>query len=256
MTAPGRPSLMYRRARAEQRFVPQGDRLVEGRGGVGQQAVGDREIGGVPQVLETEQVEPFPVGLQPVAPRGRLDEVPADETAQPGYRVVERGPWMIGQPGAPGPVDEAVDRDHPVRRSMLDNVGDVFRDRIGAGFGLGLPRGDITGSFGLVAYHPGERHQARSWRIDLTGQSIAPDGQLPADWLVTGDVATWLAVLAGRQNMASCIRSGLLRYIDPGDRAEGLAEAVLAEQRLTVVRELLGLAGYPEEPAIPVTEAY
>lgn len=150
-------------------------------------------------------------------------------------------------------------------RSVLANIGEVFRARVHAGFPRMAPRRpedrqSRSHAFVLVAYHFDEDRMALSWRVDLRKQEITQltvrgDSSYQADWLVTGDIETWLAVLAGRANMAACIRHGMLRYIELGDseqhdeRAQNPDSAVTnkMEGRLAVVRALLGLSGYPEE---------
>lgn len=143
-------------------------------------------------------------------------------------------------------------------RTVLANIGEYITGRITASFRLGLP--SPLGSsqrFGLVAYHQESNALARGWQVDVGERSVSEvhvgDGaRLEADWLVTGDVETWLGVLAGRANMASCMRNGALRYIggrddQPGPASEpnaALAAAMEAERHLTTARELLGLAGW------------
>jgi hypothetical protein len=155
-----------------------------------------------------------------------------------------------------------------VVRSVLENIGEVFRTSVAAGLALGLPSTGLPGrdgrcAFGLVAYHPDVHRLARAWRVDLRERSVAEvggiDAGIDADWLVTADVETWLGVLAGRANMASCLRAGTLRYVGLRDQdqqesqspSDRLTQAAQTERRLTAVRELLGLAAYPEEPTGP-----
>jgi hypothetical protein len=165
---------------------------------------------------------------------------------------------------------EAVSFGDEVIRAVLDRIGDVIQDRIHLGFTLvsspaAFAEPDSSQSFGLVAYHPAERRTARAWRVDVDERSITPvnvglpDGEadqlFPADWLVTGDVETWLGVLSERANMAVCLRSGALRYIPLRDeetagRTAWLPAAARAETRLALVRQLLGLAGNIEDPAV------
>lgn len=189
------------------------------------------------------------------------------------WRASARPPVLLAGDPAPEGQDAAAGG-YPasfgdeVVRAVLENIGEVFRTSVTAGFALGLPSTGLPGAdgwhaFGLVAYHPDVHRLARGWRVDLRERSITEVGSvgsgMDADWLVTGDVETWLGVLAGRSNMASCLRSGMLRYIclraqdqpesqSPEDR---LAQAAETERRLTMVRELLGQAAYPEEPDGP-----
>lgn len=152
-----------------------------------------------------------------------------------------------------------------VVRAVLENIGSVVQTRIDMSFTQGLPSIDLAQmdgchGFGLVAYHTDLHRMHRSWQVDLEHRAVAEfdigDADcLPLDWLVAGDVETWLGVLAERANMASCLRSGTLRYIALREEAsvadEGRAPdplpALKLEKRLLVVRELLGLVGYPEE---------
>jgi hypothetical protein len=154
-------------------------------------------------------------------------------------------------------------------RTVLANIGEYIGARITASFRLGLPSppiGDSNGCtrFGLVAYHADGQRLARGWQVDIGERSVSEinlgDGaRIDADWLVTGDVETWLGVLAGRANMASCLRNGALRYVgmrnqesdlDGGPNA-ALAAAMETERRLTTARELLGLAGRPDPMGDP-----
>jgi Sulfotransferase family len=181
----------------------------------------------------------------------------AEPTAPTADQAVPEGSCQPRAEGAPVlPPGDTGDR---LVRSVLERIGRVFCARIAAAFALasaGVARPvPGRGAFALVAYHPDEHKLARSWRIDLeTGNVAEPDlGEgtaIEADWLVTGDVETWLAVLAGRANMSACMRSGTLRYIALDDEGQTAQDALLsgrAEERLQVARQLLGLAGYPEE---------
>jgi hypothetical protein len=145
-----------------------------------------------------------------------------------------------------------------VMRTVLANIGEYITGRITASFRLGMPSPLGSGqTFGLVAYHPESNGLARGWQVDVGERSVSEvnvaDGtRIEADWLVTGDVETWLGVLAGRANMASCMRNGALRYIGTPDHQPGaasgpnaaLAAAMEEERHLTTARELLGLAGW------------
>jgi hypothetical protein len=172
-----------------------------------------------------------------------------------------------------GPVSEADTQPRSfsdeIMRTVLANIGEYIGARITASFRLGLPSppiGDSNGCtrFGLVAYHADGQRLARGWQVDIGERSVSEinlgDGaRIDADWLVTGDVETWLGVLAGRANMASCLRNGALRYVgmrnqesdlDGGPNA-ALAAAMETERRLTTARELLGLAGRPDPMGDP-----
>lgn len=149
-------------------------------------------------------------------------------------------------------------------RKVLAGIGDYISDRITGSFRLGLPSlpapghdpAGAGGKFGLVAYHADSQRLARGWQVDIGERQVSEISlgeAIDADWLVTGDVETWLGVLAGRANMASCLRNGALRYIEthqdaPGDTSSevqsnaALIAALQTERRLATARELLGLA--------------
>lgn len=150
-------------------------------------------------------------------------------------------------------------------RSALVSIGEVLRARVHAAFGRMEPPGQAgklpsCRCFVLVAYHWSEARMASAWRVDLedheiTQLAVTNADLYAADWLVTGDVETWLAVLADRANMATCIRHGQLRYIELGhDEAESapgpqenIAASARMEARISVVRQFLGISRYPEE---------
>jgi hypothetical protein len=150
-------------------------------------------------------------------------------------------------------------------RSFLDNIGSVFCTRVNASFQRSLPTIDMTETggghtFGLVAYNVDEHRLLRTWRVDLKARTITPTDALGADipdanWLVSADVETWLRVLSGRANMSACVRSGEIRYIGlcEKDQLDGqagedeLLQNSRTDDRMLIVRQLLGLVGYPEE---------
>lgn len=160
-----------------------------------------------------------------------------------------------------------------VMRSVLSGIGTFIDSSIGANLAHGLPTvglrdPDRWRTFGLVAYHTDGQQLARGWRVDLESRSMAEvpahgSARVDADWVVTAEVETWLGILSGRANMSSCLRSGTLRYIGLEDRDDrpgsgagtrqactaqaGTQAAAETERRLTILRELLGLAGSHEE---------
>jgi hypothetical protein len=209
--------------------------------------------------------------------------------AELGYALVDHAwrtspcpPTVLRPPdgdrdAAAGPADDGFDARQVLTgdggsqlvSSFLESIGSVICARVNTAFMHGLPSDDRgepagPGKLALVAYHSDEHRLARSWLIDPQDRTIAEVagadlGAMNADWLVTGDVETWLGVLSGRANMAVRVRAGMLRYIDLGDgqqdedqheereRAGDRRGVSAAEWRLQVVRQLLGLAAYPEE---------
>lgn len=155
-----------------------------------------------------------------------------------------------GAAGAGGPAGAGEDGTlgDELMRTVLANIGEYISSRVTASFRLGQPSTvDGWQRFGLVAYHADGLRLARGWQVDIAEQSVNEVAEVDAEWLVTGDIETWLGVLAGRANMASCLRNGTLRYIGRRDAAAqgmngALAAAAETERRLTKARELLGLA--------------
>jgi hypothetical protein len=190
---------------------------------------------------------------------GELGYTPVDEA----WRASPRPPELVPDSGAdpvarPAP-RSLLDVSEVLIQAVLQQLDSAVPARIRLGFRQGLPGVpaadlDRATTFELIAYHPDAPAAARSWRVDLDRRSVrsvpaeAAD-RFQAGWLVTGDVEAWLGILSGRANMESCLRSGLLRHIAPTCPA-GRPPAdrqLTADRQLAVVRELLGLSGYPED---------
>jgi Sulfotransferase family len=166
---------------------------------------------------------------------------PPPFAAQTATAVVSESPASLG--------DE-------VARMFLDKIGGVIQERATAGLRTlslaGTP--DEAAPFKLVAYHT-ERHQvAECWRVDPVAKTIQAAGiEAGASWMLTGDVETWLGVIADRVNMSSCIRTGALRYVDlsepdrPEQVQDELAQLMKVDNRLALARRVLCLSGFNEE---------
>jgi hypothetical protein len=111
--------------------------------------------------------------------------------------------------------------------TLLDRLSKIISGRIHQRPPGSLPpaiQGAIgaTKCIGLAAYCAGSDPMARCWRLDLArGTSTTEDfrrGEAGpyADWLLTGDARTWLSILSGGENIASCLRLRTLRCIEGG----------------------------------------
>jgi hypothetical protein len=108
---------------------------------------------------------------------------------------------------------------------LIEPVADSIDERLRRGLALPLPpaaRGAVGPAkrIGLAVYSPGPHPVTRYWRVDLDRRESAArefaseTGTPQVDWLVTGEVRSWLSVLSGEKNIATCIRERSLRHID------------------------------------------
>jgi hypothetical protein len=106
---------------------------------------------------------------------------------------------------------------------------------------------DGTSRFALVAYTVGGATDSCGWRVDGRSREltkVADPRQLDADWFVTGEVDTWLDVLAGEVSLPLATKAGELRYIEPaagGRTGRTMAMDARAHQRMAILTRLLGL---------------
>jgi hypothetical protein len=200
---------------------------------------------------------------------GRGLRVPADLLPPPllngvnellgrlGYPIVDENwrrsmwpPAILPGPAGAGPV--------PDERSaaLLDHLGQIVRERVDLRLRMPLPpaaRAAVgpTKTVGLVAYCPGPAPVARLWRFRLDpGPSVVEEPVRAADdprvdWLVTGEVRTWLGILSGDENIAGSMRARTLRCIDYlGWDKQAIAENNKKSHSYRVlIGHLLGLGG-------------
>lgn len=108
---------------------------------------------------------------------------------------------------------------------QLERLGEIIDKRLGERLAMPLPpavKGAVgpTKRIGLAAYCPGDDQAARCWQLDLEhGMSTSASyesstGAPRVDWLMTGDVHTWMSILSGDEKVAVSFRLRALRYID------------------------------------------
>jgi hypothetical protein len=146
--------------------------------------------------------------------------------------------------------DEAVEEIEP----RIARIDQLLRERVGPL--LKLPwlddsdtaRDAIGRRVDLVAYYGPAKRQARRWELDLVSRQIR-DGDSTAaestnaDWLLTGDVATWDSVLAYGLNLAACIRSRDVRYVSSltaGEEEDTEITTHVVNSRIAQIEYLFG----------------
>jgi len=106
------------------------------------------------------------------------------------------------------------------------------------------------GSFLITALAPASRDDDAWWFIDLNagtaaaGRGTCPHGEL---WSVTGPAATWEAVIRDGTNLGVAFRRHGMRYRDKGD---GGAGSVLADNRVAMLSDLLGITSWEPDPPV------
>lgn len=154
-----------------------------------------------------------------------------DLLAKLGYAVIDDD-WKrsIQPPVLLPPCDSSAIRRAADQQSLalLDRLGEIIDKRLGERLAMPVPPAAAgamgpTKRIGLVAYCPGPDQVARCWQLDFgCGTSRSADylssaSTLPVDWLMTGDVQTWISVVSGEENIAASLRLRALRYIDLTD---------------------------------------
>jgi protein-tyrosine sulfotransferase len=144
------------------------------------------------------------------------------------------------------------------RRSLalLDRLGEIIDKRLGERLTMPLPSAaqsavGPTKRIGLAAYCPGLDQPTRCWQLDLssgtsTSAYYAPSTGGPhVDWLMTGDVHTWLRILSGEENIAASARLRTLRYINFAntDGHEAIGNERKSSSYLKIIKHLLDIDG-------------
>ncbi len=96
-------------------------------------------------------------------------------------------------------------------------------------------------SFLVVALAPGPAANDAWWLVDLAARkALTGSGKCDEDaaWTITAPAATWEQVIRDGTNLGTAFRRHGMRYQDRGD---GGAGSVAAENRVSMVSELLGL---------------
>ena len=135
----------------------------------------------------------------------------------------------------------------PYQERLLDEMGKIVRARIdprvGTGAAASLSAAGVLGplrAFGIAAY--GE-DTVRCWRIDIDRALLTERTQndvTAMDWLLTGDIGTWSAVLCGYENFSTSIRSRAIRYIDLSDEEPEIQSRNSRDHaRVSVIQQLL-----------------
>ncbi len=198
-----------------------------------------------------------PVDLVPPALLG----IANDLLASLGYPVIDDN-WRrnIQPPPLRPDRDRVTVARTPDQRSLsqLDRLGEIIDKRLGERLTMPLPpaaRGAVgpTKRIGLAAYCPGLDQVTRCWQLDLdsgtsTSGSYESSASTPhVDWLMTGDVRTWMSILSGDENIAASIRLRALRYIDFTDpaREQAIERNKKSSSYMKMITHLLDLDESP-----------
>jgi Sulfotransferase family len=125
-----------------------------------------------------------------------------------------------------GPEGEETGADTTERMNLLDKL---IRSRFQPSAG--------HRRFAIVAYSRRKAsHASRAWAIDpaATAEIPAAPGSdcasIDADWLLSGELNTWLAVMSGELNAATAIHTGSLRHVS----RSGTPRLITAESRVSL----------------------
>jgi hypothetical protein len=190
------------------------------------------------------------LGYLPVDEKWGTAAVPAD------LRVAE------GEPAAGAAVTRAGLADAAVaaQRPGVAVIGDHLRA------GLARAGGEFSRRWGACSREPfmivttppagaGVGGREGRWRVDLAAGVVTDvtgsDGDDTA-WDVVGSLDAWQAVLAGHTNLGVAMRRCELRYCDADEGDTADSGPVLAELRLGMLAELLGIAPSWQATARPV----
>jgi protein-tyrosine sulfotransferase len=208
------------------------------------------------KIMATSRISADSVGRGMRIPVGRLPpgqlQLVNDLLGRLGYALVDddwancpRLPVVLPGRAAPTAADDA----GPAAQ-LLASIDQTLRERIGPRLNLPVMTGCEASlgelkRIGIVAYC-GAAEEARYWELDLGEAELRADvytglDDLRVDWLLTGDAGTWSAVLAGEQNLAACIRSRALRYIEfsAGEDDPPGVDQQLVSDRMNIITALL-----------------
>jgi hypothetical protein len=100
-------------------------------------------------------------------------------------------------------------------------------------------------TFVVIAVTKDQEYPADYWLADLgqaTVTRVTKDAQEDSDWDAIGTVSAWEQVIEGEVNLSVALRSCALRYCDNGE-----AHPLVADTRVAILAQLLGLVNLPDE---------
>jgi hypothetical protein len=101
----------------------------------------------------------------------------------------------------------------------------------------------------LVALAPSNADGDAWWLVDLVArQVLAGSGTCDKDapWTIIAPAATWEQMIRGEVNIGTAFRRHGMRYHDKGDGPPG---SVVAENRVGMIGDLLGITSWRPGPA-------
>jgi len=175
---------------------------------------------------------------------GKLGYLPVDaEWGSPGRPADPRDPATITGPpdcAAGGPVPGAAALEAWLR-SRLETVGKQVASQWESSAG---------GKFLVVSRMVTGGSEAQ-WVVDVTARTIRPDDGQDEDvaWSVLGSPETWQAIRARDANLQAALRRSDLRYCPAGESGP-----LLAQERIAMLADLLGLSSWRPAAAVPGDE--
>ena len=231
-------------------------------GGSGTNGPGDHKVVATTAINTDSVGRGIRIPLSYIHP-GQLHEVNST-LARLGYREIDdewrkavRPPCLLPGHGVAGNEQaraSAATGTYSYEMRLLDEIGKILRARIeprlgtvtaapSVGIGVLGPHQVI----GIAAY--GE-DDIRCWRIHMDQALITEtshDDAADTDWLLTGDIGTWSAVLCGYENFSASIRSRAIRYVNLSGKEPANDRHLHA--RLDLIRALLTPPGERSVPA-------
>jgi protein-tyrosine sulfotransferase len=200
--------------------------------------------------------ESVPVGLIPP----QITDAINDLTGKLGYLPVD-AEW--GSPGRPAdPRDPATVNGSLPSPSLLagavtvpgsDALEQWFRSRVESSGGQVARRWESCAAdrFVVVSRTVTGGSEAQ-WVVDVTSRTVAPDDGQDEDvaWSLLASPETWQAIGEGRVNLLTAMRRSDMRYC-----AAGEDNPVLAQTRVAMLTDLLGLSSWSAAAAAPEAAA-
>jgi hypothetical protein len=113
-------------------------------------------------------------------------------------------------------------------------------------------------TFACVARSPATPDDDACWQVDLSRRTLSLADVSGYQWCIVGEHGAWDAVLSGRTDLGTSLRRSELRYCEgtplgsPAASSRS-AEVPVAEDRLDMVGDLLGLTPWLASRSVPLT---
>jgi hypothetical protein len=190
------------------------------------------------------------LGYRPVDGDWGTTEPPASLRPDPAAVESDGAAAAIG--AAAAEIDDAVDAGAaavpaaavPAAAMHSASLGDRLRSGLAAAATHASTRWSphMAESFVAVCIPDRSGGQSEYWLVDMKSGTVtmaSRRAQDKSDWDVIGSAGTWDEVLSGELNLNLALRGCRLRYCDEAD-----AGSVAADTRISILADLLGIAGW------------